>query len=169
MANIFKKLFGKDKPVKKKPTPKDGNETEGPKEKLMRPGFTDEEAFAMGRIAISIVGDKINLPSAMIKLSREFDGYTVGDFKQMTKMDTTAYIKAITIFAMMRDPLKKSYAAGFFAAIVKACNAENDANTMAQYNKSITDLLKINGMEDIEKAANWYEGFEHGKRKEENN
>lgn len=154
MVNFFKRLFGKNKPSQNEPIGK---------EKLMRPHFTDKEAIAMGRLAVSIVGSRINQPEAMIKFSYEYEGYTVGDLKSMTNMGMPDFLDSISIFSQMTDPLKKTYAAGFFAAIVKACHAENDAQILIAYHNCVEQMLKINGMEDINVAANYYEGFEHGK------
>lgn len=138
----------------------------GQKEKLMRPKFTDDEALAMGRLAVSLVGNRVNQPDAMIKFSQEFDGYTIGDIKKMTSFEMSDFVKSIGMFSMMADPIKKSYAAGFFAAIIMACGCENDPQVSLAYKNCLQQTLKMggNGLQTVDAAAQWYEGFEHGKR-----
>ena len=65
----------------------------------------------------------------------------------------------------MEDPLKKSYAAGFFATIIKACGAGDDAKTIEGWRNCLNEVLHLGGevTESIEAGSKWYERFEHGK------
>lgn len=99
-----------------------------------------------------------------MKFSYEYEGYSMGDIRQMTNMDMSGFLTSVSIFAQMTDAIKKSYAAGFIAALVKACNAENDATTLTAYHNCVGEMLNIKGMEDINTAASYYERFEHGRK-----
>lgn len=158
MTNFFKRLFGGNERENKEPSQK------GEKRKLMRPKFTDEEALAMGRLAVSIVGSRINQPEAMIKFSQEYEGYTMGDIRAMTNMGMPEFLQSVSVFSSMFDPIKKTYAAGFFAAVIKACGCENDTTVYTAYKNCLDNVLRMGGMDDINVAAGFYEGCEHGKK-----
>ena len=87
----------------------------------------------------------------------------MGDVKRMTNMDMAGFLSSISIFSQMTEPFKKSNAAGFFAAVIKACYAENNDTTLTAYHNCVQEMLKIKGMENVDVAADYYEGFEYGK------
>ena len=134
--------------------------------KTPRPPFSDEEAFAMGTLAISLVGSSFNHPEAMLVFAQEYEGYTAGEVKSVMNNVTTEIPKALSVFREMTDPLKKSYAAGFFAAIIKACGAAENVEKVRGWHNCVEQFLNISGevAKSIEDGVKWYNRFEHGKK-----
>ena len=130
----------------------------------MRPKFSDEEAIAMGILVVSIVGNRIFEPTAMVQFAHEYEGYTSGELRSMTNFDTPDFFKSIQIFDQMTDPFKKTYAAGFIATVIKACGCEDDPDVSSAYHNCLKCVLKMGGLDNISDAVYWYEGFEHGKK-----
>lgn len=130
--------------------------------KVPRPPFSEEESFAMGVLAISLVGSKIQQPQAMMVFVHEFEGYTAGYVNRMMASVSTEFPKSLYIFKEIGDPLKKSYAAGFFATIINSCGA--DDNTVEGWRNCVNEILHLGGeaTRSIEDGANWYNRFEHG-------
>jgi len=128
--------------------------------KLARPKFTDEEAFAMGTLALSLAD--INQGTAMMVFMHEYEGYTAGDVKRIMADVTTDIHKALSIFMRMTDPFKKSYAAGFFASLIKASGAMDDTESIRVWRNCIETAL--HHRMSFADAVKWYEGCEHGKK-----
>ena len=128
--------------------------------KLARPKFTDEEAFAMGTLALSLAD--INQGTAMMVFMHEYEGYTAGDVKQIMANATTDIPKALSIFMRMSDPFKKSYAAGFFASLIKASGAMDDTESIRVWRNCIETAL--HHQISFADAIKWYESSEHGKK-----
>lgn len=138
---------------------------DNPGSKTPRPPFSDEEAFAMGTLAISLVGSSFNHPDAMLVFAHEYEGYTAGEVKYIMNNVTTEIPKALSVFRKMTDPLKKSYAAGFFAAIIKACGAAEDVEKVQGWHNCVEQFLNISGevASSIEDGIKWYNRFDHGR------
>lgn len=128
--------------------------------KFARPKFTDEEAFAMGTLALSLAD--INQGTAMMVFLHEYEGYTAGDVKRIMADSATEIPKALAIFRSMTDPFKKSYAAGFFASLIKASGAMDDAESIRVWRNCIETALHL--QISFADAVKWYEGCEHGKK-----
>lgn len=138
---------------------------DNPGSKTPRPPFSDEEAFAMGTLAISLVGSSFNHPDAMLVFAQEYEGYTAGEVKYVMNNVTTEIPKALSVFRKMTDPLKKSYAAGFFAAIIKASGAAEDVEKVQGWHNCVEQFLNISGevASSIEDGVKWYNRFDHGR------
>lgn len=126
--------------------------------KLARPKFTDEEAFAMGTIALSLAD--INQGTAMMVFMQEYEGYTAGDVKRIMANATADIPKALSIFMRMTDPFKKSYAAGFLASLIKASGAMDETESVRVWSNCIETTL--HHRMSFADAVKWYEGCEHG-------
>ncbi len=139
---------------------------DNPGSKTPRPPFSDEEAFAMGTLAISLVGSAFNHPDAMLVFAQEYEGYTAGEVNHVINNVIAEMPKALSVFRKITDPLKKSYAAGFFAAIIKACGAAEDATKVQSWHNCVEQFLNISGevARSIEDGVNWYNRFDHGKK-----
>lgn len=168
MANFFKKLFGKDeKTDNKTKNPKTTSETElhvkwG--EQLAKPSLTDEEEFAMGTMAISLVGGKINTTKAMVLVLFEFKGYNTNRVKSMLNSVTVDYPKAVALYEKMVDPKKRNYAAGFAATLIKFCGAEENPDTVEGWNNFVNSVLHLSGdvVKSIDSAMAWYYKHHYG-------
>lgn len=138
-----------------------------PEQKTPRPPFSDDEASAMGTLAISIVRSKINQPEALMSFAMEYEGYSAGFVERILANVESDFMESFSIFAKITDPLKKSYAAGFFASIIKACGVAEDDYTKTAWRNFVNEFLHLGGeaAKGIEEAARWYECFEHGKPK----